>query len=162
MCADFISIKFQVEAEAKLLVSSNSQSAGRVSQCICAYGCGEDALLKFKLGHQNYTNCQFNNFLQNEMKCGKFNWIETLKKKKNRWWEQKVALNIIYVAQYIHIHVNTMAVVPTLYVNLPESGALSLVLKLTNSLTSLTSCCDYNKFKCQCEVLIPLSLSMCY
>lgn len=122
MCADFISIKFQVEAEAKLLVSSNSQSAGRVSQCICAYGCGEDALLKFKLGHQNYTNCQFNNFLQNEMKCGKFNWIETLKKKKNRWWEQKVALNIIYVAQYIHIHVNTMAVVPTLYVNLPESG----------------------------------------
>lgn len=71
-----------------------------------------------------------------------------IEKKTNRCGEQKVALNIIYVAQYIHIHVNTMAVVLTLYVNLPESRALSMVLKLSNSLTSLTSCCDY-MFKCQ-------------
>lgn len=95
------------------------------------------------------SNCQFNNFLQNEIKCVKLKWIETSKKKKNRCGEQKVALNIISVAQYIHIHVNTMAVLLSLYVNLPESGALSMVLKLSNSLTSLTSCCDYNIFKCQ-------------
>lgn len=72
-----------------------------------------------------------------------------IEKKTNRCGEQKVALNIFYVAQYIHIHVNTMAVVLKLYVNLPESGALSMVLKLSNSLTSLTSCCDYDMFKCQ-------------
>lgn len=43
---------------------------------------------------------------------------------------------MIYMAQYVDVHVGTMAVALIPHV---ESGELSLVLKRSNSLTSLTS-----------------------